>query len=223
MDSGGLSGLASIRRRVETATVQFEALTQGVDHPLVVGSRFRLQAADETMTRAAGGLSVSTQLSVGTPVVVLVTWAMATLAGLAGLSGGWTITVTAVAVALVSWPMSRLHKAVGRRLGRRRTTLPAAPSRSSPSPIRFQGGGRGELEQAAAVQTQLGLARAGLAGVIRRRLPATRYGSLAQTKVGFDWLRRNDYPLLLLFLADRRLCQVSQAIDLWLATTGDEP
>jgi hypothetical protein len=209
VNSGEFRDLAEVRSLVRTASAGFARLTDGVDHPLVVGSRGRLETIDTVLTRAAGGLSPTARQVLGGLEVVVVTWVAATLAALAGLSGGSRISVTLVAVIVMIWPIYRFHTVLGQRLNQRRTRI--EPSRPEPNPALPD-----LTERGADVQHRLARTRDALTALIRRRLAGSRHRQLARTPAGFDWLRRNDYPLLLLSLADRQLCVVAETLAVWL-------
>jgi hypothetical protein len=58
---------------------------------------------------------------------------------------------------------------------------------------------------------------------MRRRLAAHRFGCLAQTVAGFDWLRRRDRRLRWMSLADRQPCEVACLVDLWPVRRVGQP
>lgn len=55
-----------------------------------------------------------------------------------------------------------------------------------------------------------------MAVVMKRRSTAHRFGYVARTAAGFDWLRRRDRHLFWVSDADRCVCQAIDSIEIWL-------
>ncbi|GAA4261110.1 hypothetical protein GCM10022255_092450 [Dactylosporangium darangshiense] len=204
--------LALMRYRVETATVRFARMTGGVDHPLVETARSRLKAADTAAIRAAGGLSPWTRTWIGVAGLGAAAWAAAALCDRVGLPAGWTIAVAVAALGGAFWPVYAFTNALAQRVDRRRTKRP-----TSPPPIAAPAG----VGPAAEILALLRMARDDLAAAVRRRVADHRFGRVARTAAGFDWLRRHDPQLFWLSLADRHLCQVICSIEAWLPTLDE--
>ncbi|TDC43937.1 hypothetical protein [Micromonospora sp. KC213] len=98
-----------------------------------------------------------------------------------GLSSGWVITVTVAVVLALFWPVNTLNNALAAKVSRRRTTWPSSLS-GSVTPA--------DLDQTAEIIMMLGVVRDRLAVVMKGWSAAHRFGHVARTAAGFDWLRR---------------------------------
>jgi hypothetical protein len=200
--------LALNKQLLDAAVARFAGLSDGLDHPRITTARNRLEVCGVALTRAAGGVSAWTRTWLGAVLLGLAAWAVAAVAGqLIGVSGGWTVTLTAVAVLALLWPVNALNNVLADRVNRRRTGPPVAPlAIEAPT----------GLDPAEEVVGILWGARDGLAIVMRRWSAAPRFGYVARTAAGFDWLRQRDPRLFWLSLADRCLCQAIYSIEIWL-------
>jgi hypothetical protein len=206
VDRAGLSQLALIRFRLQTAATRFAKVTAGVDDPWVEIARGRLQVARDAVICAAGGLSRWTRTWICAAVLGSAGWATATFCGqVVGLSRGWTVTVTVVVALSLFWPVVVLNNALAQRINRRRT------SHAEPPTAVWSG-----ADSTADALVLLRIARTELVEVTRLRLATHRFGRYATTAAGFDWLRRRDRHLYWINQADRYVCEAIYSIELWL-------
>jgi hypothetical protein len=196
------------------AAARLLEMTEGVDRPGLATVRSQLRAADVSVTRAADGLSWWTHAGLVLAVIGLGSWAAAAVSGqLTGLSSGWTVAVTAVAVVGMLTPLAMLIKILTARVNHRRTT----PTGSVPIAAGV------DVSPTDEILALLRMARHGLTMAMRGRLAAYRFGYLAQTAAGFDWLCRRDRRLHWMSLADRQLCEAICLVELWPAGRVGQP
>lgn len=184
---------------LDLAAERFAVLTDGLGHPRIDTARRHIEASGVALTRVAGGLSGWTRTWLGAALFGIVAWAAATVAGpLAGLSAGWTVTVTVLVVAAAHWPVVLLTNALADRANRRRTKRPASPV-TVVEPA--------DSDPTAAVIELLWAVRHGLARVLRQ-WPESHV-------VGVDRLPNRDRHLVWASIADRNLCVAIDSIEIW--------
>jgi hypothetical protein len=190
--AGHLLGLAATR---------LEALTAGADHPRLSEARDRLRAARSQLVRA-GGLGRDGRLWLSVLLLGVAIWAMAVvLHDLLGLPGGWTAAITLPVVLLgIPAPVSRLLNAVDRWLGRARSARLRTAALTPPAGV----GPAGETP------ALLRLARRELTTLLRER------AGVRPTAGDFDRRRWRDLRMAALSAADRDVCVVIHAVEIWL-------
>ncbi|NUO55597.1 MAG: hypothetical protein HOV78_02985 [Hamadaea sp.] len=195
--------LTSIRRSVREATVHFDALADGLDHPRLETVRQRLTTADASVRSAAGGLSLVTRTSIDVVVLMAVGWTTASLAG-ALLGPGWTITVTVIVLLACFRPLVALLNRLARHANERRTRSDgSAPASTDVLP----------LLESARIATQQ---------TMHRWLGSHRLKAAAGSPSGLRWLAEQDATVGSLRQLEISLCQAIDSLQIWQAdTTGD--
>ena len=111
-------------------------------------------------------------------------------------------------------PVSMLKDAIADRVNHRRTVAPASP----PGPVTPD-----DPDPAAELIMMLRSVRDGLSRRNARLSGAHRFGFVAHSAAGFDWLRRHDRHLFEVSLADRLACQAIDSIEIWRGRVAPEP
>jgi hypothetical protein len=187
------------------AAARLEVLTAGADHPRVSEARDWLRTARSQVVRA-GGLGRDARLWLSVLLLGGATWAVAVvLRDLLGLPGSWTEAIT-LPVVLLGVPVlvSRLLNAVDRWLGRARSARLRPAALTPPAGV----GPAGET------LALLRLARRELIVLLRERAGSR------PTAGAFDRLRWRDLRTAALSAADRDVCVVINAVEIWLRATG---
>lgn len=210
-DSVGVSGrdntdLAMVRYLLGEAARRAATLAQNQDHPQITDGRDSIEDAITAITRAAGGSSPWAHTRVYAPLFALTAWIIATVGGRTGLSAGWTISATTLAILAMIWPLAKLNLALTNRVNQRR--LATAPPFRVQTPT--------DITPAEQVLHVLGTTRSMLAVTMRRRAAADRFGYAARSTVGFNWLRHRNTGVYFASLADRCVCQAIYAFETWL-------
>ena len=208
--------LAQNRRLLGMARDRFASLTDGLDHPGIDSAREELAAADAALSSAAGGISLWIRHCISLLAYGMSAWAVSAFTGrLLGLPAGWTIAVTVATLLALASPVSMLKDAIADRVNHRRTMAPASPL---PGPVTPD-----DPDPAAELIMMLRSVRDGLTVAMRRLSGAHRFGFVAHSAAGFDWLRRHDRHLFEVSLADRLLCQAIDSIEIWRGRVAPEP